>query len=154
MARTRTWLLAAVVALGAAFLAGYWPQARQRRAVERELAALNDRVADAEARERLGRLLGDLLYLTETVAAMNYGEAQPLSTRFFDDVSAEAARTSAPDFKAALEEVARQRDSVTAALARGDPAALESLRAAQLALRAALGYPTPRSAPLPAATSR
>jgi hypothetical protein len=150
MAKGRTWLVTGVVALGAAFIAGYWPEARQRRGLERERAILTERVADLEARVRVARLLGDLLYLAEMVAAMNYGEAQTLSTRFFDDVSAEAARTPVGDFKAALEQVARQRDLVTAALARGDPAARDSLDVAQLALRRALGYPTMRAAGTPA----
>lgn len=144
MARTRTWAVTWLVALGVAFLLGYWPQYSQRRTMARELAALDARVRELEARVRLGRLLGDLLHLTETVAAMNYGDAQAISSRFFDGVAAEAATTPVAEFRAALEEVARQRDRVTAALARGDPAALEPLRAAHLALRQALGYPVAR----------
>lgn len=149
MGKVATWSIVAVAALAAAFAAGYWPEHRQRRALEQQLRALDARVAELEARVRLARLLGDLLFLTETVTAMNYGEAQALSTRLFDDVSAELPRTPVAAFKAALAEVARHRDSVTASLARGEPAALGPLARAQLALRQALGYPVP-SQPVPA----
>ena len=109
------------------------------------MTALRSQLADAEARVRMGQLLGDLLNLTEAVAALNYGQAQQLSSRFFDSVAAELARTPVGAFKTTLEAVLPSRDRVTAALARGDQAAIEPLRKSELTLRQALGYPVPRT---------
>jgi hypothetical protein len=93
---------------------------------------------------RVGQLLGDLLNITEAVAALNYGQAQQLSSRFFDGVGAEAARTPAGALRTALEAVLQNRDQVTSALARGDQAVMEPLRRSQIRLREALGYPVSR----------
>ena len=134
-----------IAAIVAAYVAGYWPEHRRRTALDSDVIALSARLADAEARVRVGQLLGDLLDVTETVAALNYGQAQQLSSKFFDSVGAEAARTPAGTLKSTLEAVLQNRDQVTSALARGDQQALEPLRRSQIQLRMALGYPVPRS---------
>ena len=139
-------VVAAVVILliGLAYVAGYLPEHRRRAALDADLIALRGQLADAEARVRMSQLLGDLLNLTEAVTALNYGQAQQLSSRFFDGVGAEAARTPGVAFKRALEAVLQNRDQVTSALARGDRAAMEPLRRSEIQLREALGYPVPR----------
>jgi hypothetical protein len=140
----------AVVLLAAAYLAGYWPERQRRTALQQEVEALRGQVADADARARVSSLLGDLLYLTEAVAVMNYGQAQDLSSSFFDRVQRESASMAETRFATVLDDIHRQRDAVTAALARGDATVLQPLRRAQLLLREALGYPVPPAgAPLP-----
>lgn len=133
-----------IILIGLAYVAGYWPEHRRRAALDADVVALRGQLADADARVRLGQLLGDVLSITEAVAALNYGQAQQLSSRFFDGVGAEAARTPVVAFKAALEAVLQNRDQVTSALARGDQAAIEPLRRSEMRLREALGYPVPR----------
>jgi hypothetical protein len=129
------------VLLLAAFLVGYWPQHRQAATLETEVSTLRDRVADLEARNRAAALLGDLLNLRDTVARRDYGQAQQLSSAFFDHVRAEAAST-VPSLKAGLASMLNSRDAVTSALARGDERVTEQLQQIELQLRALLGYPT------------
>lgn len=136
-------VIAAIVVLvvGLAYVAGYWPEHRRRVGIEVDAAALRERLADAEARVRMGRLLGEILNIREAVVLLNYGQAQQLSSTFFDGARAEASITPIDAFKTALEAVLQVRDQVTAALARGDQAALEPLRRSELLLRNVLGYP-------------
>jgi len=138
----KRFLAAAVIVVGAAaYVAGYWPEQQRRMALEREVAALRAQVTDLEARVRAGRLLGQLLNVTEAVAALNYGQAQTLSSTFFDDVRTEAARAPGEEMRSALEGVHQRRDAVTSALARGDASVMDTLRTIQLKLRELLGYP-------------
>lgn len=131
-----------IVILGA-YLLGYWPERAKRMALEAEVATLRGQLNDAEARVRMARLLGELVNVTEATSALNYGQAQGLASKFFDAARAEAAGTPVPSFKTALERILQNRDQVTAALTRADPAVMEILRNAQLQLRTALGYPVP-----------
>jgi len=130
-----------VLVVGLAYVAGYWPEHRRRVALEVDAESLRERLADSEARVRVGRLLGEALNIREAVGSLNYGDAQQLSSTFFDGVRAEASITPVAPFKTALEAVLQARDQVTAALARGDQAALEPLRRSELQLREVLGYP-------------
>jgi len=130
-----------VVLIGLAYVGGYWPEHRQRVALDADIATLREQLAESEARVRMGRLLGEVLNIREAVVTLNYGQAQELSSRFFDSVRAEASATPVAAFKVAFEAVLQTRDQVTAALARGDQAAGESLRRSELQLREALGYP-------------
>jgi hypothetical protein len=134
--------LAAGVVL-AAYVAGYWPQRQRLQQLEAEKTLLQQRADAAEARLRVGALLGELLTLKETVQEMNYGQARGLSSPFFERVRAEAGRTADPALKPVLESVLAARDQVTVALTQGDPSSLTHLREAERRLRLALGYPAP-----------
>jgi hypothetical protein len=135
--------IAAVVLAGGAFLAGYMPERRLRMAAESQSRLLEDRLAAAEARIRLGEILGEVLTIKETAMRQNYGLAQELSSPFFDRVGAEAARTRDDAFRDALTEVLGRRDGVTAALTKADAGVVEVLHAIELRLRRALGYDVP-----------
>ncbi|MGH9148082.1 MAG: hypothetical protein ACRD1Q_15330 [Vicinamibacterales bacterium] len=132
-----------IVILGA-YVLGYWPERAKRMALESEVAALRGQLNDAEARVRMARLLGELVNVLEATSALNYGQAQGLASKFFDAARAEATTTPVPSFKTTLEGILQNRDQVTAALTRADPAVTEILRSAQLQLRTALGYPVPQ----------
>jgi len=132
-----------IVLVGLAYLAGYWPEHQRRVALDKEVTRLQVELAEAQARVRLGGLLGQLLAAEDAVSAQNYGQAQALSSKFFDAVRAEATRTVDGSFKDALEKVASMRDPVTASLTRGDPQALTQLREAETLVRNALGFPHP-----------
>jgi len=132
-----------IVLAGLAYLVGYWPEHQRRQALEGECTSLRVQLAEAQARVRLGGLLGQLLAAEDAVSAQNYGQAQALLSKFFDAVRAEATRTAAGSFNDALEKVDRMRDPVTASLTRGDPQALTLLRDAETLLRNALGFPGP-----------
>lgn len=149
MRKVLTFILFAAVLVAAAYVAGYWPQRRRASELDAEKAALQQRLDAAEARVRVGLLLGELLTLEEVAREMNYGQARGLSSPFFDRVAAEAGRSTDLSLRQALESVLALRDRVTVALTQGDPAAVAHLGEAERRLRMALGYPVP---PTPAAT--
>ncbi|HET7293710.1 MAG TPA: hypothetical protein VFM88_14895 [Vicinamibacteria bacterium] len=145
---TRALLILAVLVAGAAYVLGSWPQRQARLAAERELQETRTRLTHAEARIRLYALLSRLLALLGSVEARNYGDAQGQSTAFFDAVRREADDAEQAGARAPLEQIHADRDRVTIALTRADPAALEMLRGAMARLRAALGEaPPPAAAP-------
>lgn len=143
-------LLIVVLLVGAAYVGGYWPEHQQRVTLERETQAIKAQLSEAQARVRLGGLLGQLLALVDAAAARNYGQAQELSSRFFEDLRAESARVPDARTRAVLEGILRARDSVTASLTRSDPAVLDELRQAQVGLQSALGYRVGPPGPAPA----
>ena len=132
-----------IVLAGLAYLAGYWPEHQRLRALDGQVTSLQVQLAEAQARVRLGDLLGQLLAAKDAVSAQNYGQAQALSSQFFDAVRAEATRTATGPFRDVLEKVGRLRDTLTASLTRGDPQALTLLRDAEMLVRNALGFPRP-----------
>jgi hypothetical protein len=144
----RRWMVAivAVVLLGAAFLIGYVPERRQRAAAEMELERVSSRLVVTEDRVRTSELLGRILMVREVAARQDYGQAQELSSAFFDGVRAEASTTHDAQLRGALNDALASRDAVTAALAKADPGVIDILHNIELRLRQALGYPVP-SAP-------
>jgi hypothetical protein len=143
-----------VLLIAGAFVAGYWPQ-RERLAqaraeaadLRRQLAEIGSRAAEAEAKARRGRLFGQFLALQDAVAAGNYGEAQTLSSPFFDRVQDEAAKTGDASVRTALDAVQMRRDTVTAGLARSEGSVREALVPIERELRRVLGYPVLPLAP-------
>jgi hypothetical protein len=132
-----------VGAIGAAVLAGYWPEHQRRQALAGELSDLRVELAEATARVRLGELLGELLALEDAIAAQDYGQAQAQASTLFDAARAEVTRVEAGPSRAALEQVVRLRDPVTAGLARGEASTLARVEEAEALVRGALGYPRP-----------
>lgn len=136
-------LVGAVVLAGLGFLTGYWPEHQRRQALEGQVSSLEAELADAQTRVRLGGLLGQLLAAEDAVSAQNYGQAQALSSEFFDAVRAESGRTAAGSSKDALDKVVQMRDAATKSLTRGEPQALTLLRDAETLLRNELGFSRP-----------
>lgn len=136
----------AIVLIGGAFLAGYLPERRLRTAAQEESVRLRQQLAAAEARVRMGELLGQAIAIREVVVRQNYGQAQELSSAFFDSVRREAAATPLAEFRSVLNEVLSRRDSVTASLVKADAGSLEALRTIEVQMRRALGYPVPEDA--------
>jgi hypothetical protein len=139
----RYFAISVIVLAGLAYLVGYWPEHRRRKALEEQVTSLQAEVVEAQARVRLGVLLGQLLAAEDAVSAQNYGQAQAFSSKLFDAVRAEATRTAPGSLRDTLEKVDRMRDPVTASLTRGDPQALTLLRDAEALLRNALKFPRP-----------
>jgi hypothetical protein len=142
-----------LVALGGAFLAGYWPQRAALARTNEQLAEARRLQADAESRAaaadaqlRLARIFGQLLALQDAVATGNYGEAQAVSSRLFDRVRELAAAAEDATARAALESVLARRDTVTAGLARREGSVQDVLLPIERELREALGYPVPAPA--------
>jgi hypothetical protein len=137
-----------VLLIAGAFAAGYWPQRKgliqaQADAVEarRQLTEARSELTRAETRDRMGRLFGQFLALQDAVLDANYGEAQALSSPFFDRVGDEAAKTDDASVRTALDAILMRRDTVTAGLARSEGSVREVLVPIERDLRRALGYP-------------
>lgn len=141
MSMKRALFVVVVVLLAVAYVAGYWPEHRRLVDASAQAAALETRLSAAEARVRLGEVLGRLLRLSDAVDARNFGEAAEMSSGYFDLVRQEALRTSDAQIRQMLEQLLQGRDAITAALARTDPSASATLREQALKVRAALGYP-------------
>ena len=105
------------------------------------VGTLQNQLAVAEGRIRLGQVLGQLLRLSDAVRAKNYGEAATLSSAYFDAVREEASRANA-DAAVALNIILKSRDQVTTAIAGTDAGLDVTLREHEQQLRRALGYPT------------
>ena len=132
-----------VVLMGGAYVAGYLPEHRLRTEADTRARMLEERLAAAEARTRMGELLGEVLTVREVTTRQNYGQAQELSSSFFDRVRSEAAMTPDSTFRDALNEILARRDSVTAALTKAELGVTETLHTVELRLRRTLGYPLP-----------
>jgi hypothetical protein len=135
--------IAAIVVIGVAFLAGYLPEHRMRTAAEQESLSLGERLRAAEAHVRMGQLLGEALTIREIVMRQNYGQAQELSSSFFDRVRQEASTTPVDEFRTTLEGILARRDSITASLTKASSGVLDTLNTIELQLRRVLGYPLP-----------
>ena len=108
----RYFVILVIVFTGLAYLVGYWPEHQGRKALEGQVASLQVELAEAQARVRLGGLLGQILAAEDAVFAQNYGQAQALSSKFFDAVRAEATRTAA----SSLASRSRSRGSLKCAI--------------------------------------
>jgi FtsZ-interacting cell division protein ZipA len=140
MTKTRVLLIVGAILIGAAYLAGFWPERRRLTAARTEVQTLQERVSESDARVRLGEILGQLLTVSDALDAQNYGDAAARASAYFDRVAAEAQVATSPAVRAVLEGVQQTRDAVTAGLARAEPAVRETLRQQQIAIRRALGY--------------
>jgi hypothetical protein len=133
------------VTLVAAYVAGFWPEHRQRTILANELADAQMQLHIADARVRGAALLGLLLTVQDAVESRNYGLAKEYASRFFDAARAEQG-TPVDMLREPINAIVGQRDEVTAAIATADPAVLQTLNEIERILRIGLGYPIPATA--------
>lgn len=138
----------AIVVLVVVYFIGYWPARQQRVAAEARVATAESALAAAEQRVRIGELLGQLLTVKDLARRQDYGQALQQSTTFFDRLRTETS-AAAGALQQGLSEVLAERDAVTAALAKGDPAVLDAIERSEHRLRRTLGYSTPPASPQP-----
>ena len=143
--------LVVVALIAAAYIAGYWPEHQRLAMANGELELVREQLSDAVAHVRMCKLQSRLLHLIEKTEQRNYGEAQTLSTELFDQVRIEMQQNTQPHFQSALESALQMRDSVTAALTKGEPASLDLLQQMMRQFRQAVA-PEMRSSPAPAET--
>jgi hypothetical protein len=67
MSARRVVTVVVIALIASAYLAGYWPEYQRRTSLDADVAVLRGQLADAEARVRVGQLLGDLLNISEAV---------------------------------------------------------------------------------------
>jgi len=133
-----TLLIIAAALVAAAYLAGYWPQHQRVLSLDEDLRLANSRLADAQAEIRIYQLENRLLGVIEKTEEKNYGEAQKLSTDFFDRVRSEIPRARKASLQSLLEFTLQKRDAVTAGLTKGDLATLDLLRQILIGFRQAV----------------
>lgn len=109
-----------VVLLVVVFLAGLIPSYVKAHRLENELREARRESALARLRD-----LASLAYFQ--ASQRDYGLASGTSTRFFDGAREAANRTPDASAKKPLEDLLSSRDSITAGLAKGDPAVLRDL---------------------------
>ena len=146
----RTIFITAVVVvllIGAAYVAGYWPERNRRLQAETEATTLREQLAGSSARVRTAALLGQVLTVKEATMRQNYGQAANLASSFLDAVRAEAASTPDSGLRQGLNEALASRDGVISALAQADPRAVGILHGIELGLRTTLGYSAPTDPP-------
>jgi hypothetical protein len=114
-------IIVAGVALVALFLVGFVPQYLKANRLEVELRQSRQAAAGLELRDLIG-----LAYVQ--ASQKNYGLAAETSSRFFKRVSEVANQTQDANRRKALEDLLALRDSVTAALAKGDSAVMGDLQ--------------------------
>lgn len=119
-----------VVLIALAYLAGYWPERTKLREAQSKLDQVSSQLTSAQQTVRLYRLQDQILTLVHETASQNYGNAMTLSTKFFDGVREEISQVQQPALKASLQSILAQRDAVTTALAKGDPAVHDMLQQA------------------------
>jgi hypothetical protein len=121
-------LIIGLVLLVAGFLAGFIPQYRRAQRVSHEETAIKQQLQSCDASVAIFQLrdTAAMLYLEAT--RQNYGTAAGYSTQLFGRIQQVADQTSDPNFKATLEDVLKAHDTITAALAKGDPAVLKDLQ--------------------------
>lgn len=117
-----------ILLLGGAYLGGYWPQRQKIQAAEKNGVLAAQQLASAQAVVHVTRLENDLVALVDQTQNQNYGEAQKLSSKFFDDLKAEIDRAPGEPYRTNLETILGRRDAVTAGLTRADAATIGPLR--------------------------
>jgi type II secretory pathway pseudopilin PulG len=121
-------LILGMVLLVAAYLGGYWPQRQKLQEAEKNSAQASQQLAAAQAVVHITRLQNDLVALVDQTQNQNYGEAQKLSSRFFNGLRAELDRSPNAPYRPALETIFARRDGVTSGLTRTDAATIGPLR--------------------------
>jgi hypothetical protein len=126
--RNQVILIASGVLLIVAFLGGFIPQYRRANRLEAELNSTRARTGMLEANAQLSTLesLASSMYLQAT--RMNYGNASRIATEFFSKVRRLQSETTDAATRRELEQIAGHRDTVVAALARGDSAAVGEIQ--------------------------
>ena len=113
-------ILAAILLI-AVFLVGFFPQYVKVNRLENELRQSRQGAAGAELRDLIG-------FAYVQASQKNYGLAAETGSRFFQRVRDVANQTQDANRRKALEELLALRDSVTAALAKGDAAVMGDLQ--------------------------
>jgi hypothetical protein len=113
--------IVAAIALITVFLAGFVPQYVKVNRLENELRLSRQEATGAELRDLIG-------FAYVQASQKNYGLAAETSSRFFNRVREVANQTQDANRRKGLEDLLALRDSVTAALAKGDASVIGDLQ--------------------------
>jgi len=113
--------IVAAIALITVFLVGFVPQYVKVNRLENELRQSRQEATGAELRDLIG-------FAYVQASQKNYGLAAETSSRFFNRVREVANQTQDANRRKGLEDLLALRDSVTAALAKGDASVMGDLQ--------------------------
>jgi hypothetical protein len=114
-------IAAALTVLALAFLLGFVPQYLQKRQAQRELAVSIEKLKLSELRDLAGLMLLESL-------RQNYGVARDYSSQYFDKLRETSEGVNNPTLKISLQKLLNDRDTVTSALSKADPASASQLQ--------------------------
>lgn len=125
----RNKLILWVVLFVAGLLVGFIPQYSKVKALRQKLSTDTQELASSRVNLQLCHLqdLAAMTYLDAT--RQNCGSAAEQSSRFFKETQEFANQTTEANLKRALEGVLSARDTITAELAKGNPAVVADLQA-------------------------
>lgn len=121
-------LIIVLILLAAVFVAGYWPQHQQVMQLQQDNAHLQQQLALAQSAARMSQLENEALDLVDQTKAQNYGDAQKLAGKFFNNLQAEVMRDAHASYTPTLQSILSNRDAVVAGLARADASTVGTLQ--------------------------
>ena len=101
--------LLVVVLIGAAYVAGYWPQ-----------RGLHEQLASAKSAIQVGKLHNQLMDTLDQIQNKNFGTAQQIAGQFFNDLHNVMDDPALASYRQNLQPIADSHDAVIAALAKAD----------------------------------
>ena len=128
-------IIVVAVLLVVVFLAGFLPSYAKANRLENELREARREQSLAQLRD-----LACLAYFQAN--QKDYGLAAGTSTRFFDRTREAANQSPEASVRKPLEDLLSLRDTITAGLAKGDPAVLSDLQALFVKTRQATANPS------------
>ena len=126
---TKNKLVLWLILLLAAFLIGLVPQYLQKEQLRAQLETDTEHVKSMEVELKMAELRDVCGLMLLEVLRRNYGSAQDYSTTYFEKLREAAENPENSSRKKDLEELLGNRDSVTSALAQGDPASATQIQA-------------------------
>ncbi|HEY1463242.1 MAG TPA: hypothetical protein VGF44_07485 [Terriglobales bacterium] len=101
--------LLVVLLIGAAYVAGYWPQ-----------RGLREQLISAKSTVQAGKLHNELMDVLDQIQNKNFGTAQQIAGQFFNDLHNQMDDPALAPYRSNLQPIADSHDAVIAALAKGD----------------------------------
>jgi Na+-transporting NADH:ubiquinone oxidoreductase subunit NqrC len=113
--------------IAGAYLAGYWPQRAHVQQAQQSASQSAQQLASAHELAQVMRIENDLLVLERATREQNYGQAQQLSGKFFDDLRQDIDKYPNASYTPTMQSILAQRDAITAGLTRADASTLATL---------------------------
>ena len=112
----------------AGFLTGSILQYARVQRVQQELSASTKQLGSCQSSEQLSQLRDTATMMYLDAVQKNYGKAGEYAKEFFDQAQRIVSSTEDPALRNLLRDTLAARDQITAALAKGDAAALSEIQ--------------------------
>jgi hypothetical protein len=119
----RTWIVAAIIILIAAFLLGFVPQFRRASQLQEEVRLRDQRIQELQREASLAKVRETASSLYIELTRKNYGLAAQHAAALFNHIGTVLKETSDPKIKSGLENILGEKDSTLTNIAKMDGAA-------------------------------